>query len=222
MLSPNLNPDSSPLRHAMAVATSSDEGRTQPIRPTSEKKSLPIANAVELGLNLSPRLMHFLDWIIVIVPLICIFLITRATARYNRSVAGFLSAERCAGRYLICNARGEAGHGAISAVAVFQVIYTSGLTLNWWSQLSMTAGLFIALTGFVIYRYRETRVLTLAQFFEVRYSKRFRIFTGFIAFLSGVVNYGIFPGSARGFLFTCAAFLKHCQSWEETFPLMCP
>ena len=88
--------------------------------------------------------MHFIDWVIVIVPLIGIFLIIRATAHYNQSVAGFLSAERCAGRYLICNARGEAGHGAISAVAVFQVIYTSGLTLNWWSQLAVTASLFVA------------------------------------------------------------------------------
>ena len=148
--------------------------------------------------------MHFIDWVIVIVPLIGIFLIIRATAHYNQSVAGFLSAERCAGRYLICNARGEAGHGAISAVAVFQVIYTSGLTLNWWSQLAVTASLFVALTGFVLYRYRETRVFTLAQFFEVRYSKAFRIFTGCIAFLSGVVNYGIFPGvSARFLVYLC-------------------
>lgn len=148
--------------------------------------------------------MHLLDWLIVIFPLIGVIFIIRRTARYNKSVAGFLSAERSARRYLICNARGEAGYGAISAVAAFQVIYGSGLTLSWWGQLGITATLLLALTGFVVYRYRETRALTLAQFFELRYSKAFRICTGSIAFLAGVVNYGIFPGvSARFIVHLC-------------------
>ena len=38
--------------------------------------------------------------------------------------------------------------------------------------------LFVAISGWVIYRFRETRALTLAQFFEVRYSKKFRLFMG--------------------------------------------
>ncbi len=144
--------------------------------------------------------MNLIDWIILAVPLAGIFLIARLTARTGGSVAGFLSAERCAGRYLICNARGEASTGAISAVAAFQLYYNSGLTVVWWNQLALTATLFLALTGFVIYRYRETRVLTLAQFFEIRYSKSFRVFTGLIAFLAGVINYGIFPGVSARFL----------------------
>lgn len=144
--------------------------------------------------------MHLIDWLIVLVPIIGVFFITRLTAPYSRSVAGFLSAERSARRYLICNARGEAGSGVISAVAAFQVIHVSGLTLTWWGQLGTAALLIVALTGFVIYRYRETRALTLAQFFEIRYSKSFRIFTGVMAFASGVVNYGIFPGISARFL----------------------
>jgi SSS family solute:Na+ symporter len=83
--------------------------------------------------------MHLLDWLIVLLPVVGILIITAATSGYNRSVAGFLSAERCGGRYLICNARGEAANGAISAVAIFQLIYASGVTLTWWSQLAVTA-----------------------------------------------------------------------------------
>jgi SSS family solute:Na+ symporter len=54
-------------------------------------------------------------------------------------------------------------------------------------------GLIVAISGFVIYRYRETRAMTLAQFFELRYSKRFRVFTGVLGFVAGIVNFGIIP-----------------------------
>jgi SSS family solute:Na+ symporter len=47
-------------------------------------------------------------------------------------------------------------------------------------------------------------VLTLAQFFEVRYSKKFRVFAGFVTFASGVMNFGIFPAvSARFMVYFC-------------------
>ncbi len=35
--------------------------------------------------------------------------------------------------------------------------------------------------------------LTLAQFFEIRYSKRFRVFTGMLGFFAGAMNFGIIP-----------------------------
>ena len=144
--------------------------------------------------------MTFWDWAIVAIPLVTMFIVILKTSKYAKSVADFMAASRSAGRYLICNSRGEAAFGAISAVAIFEMMYQSGFTLSWWGNLGVPIGLFIALTGFVIYRYRETRAMTLAQFFEVRYSKSFRIFSGMVGFLSGVVNFGIFPIVSASFL----------------------
>jgi len=42
----------------------------------------------------------------------------------------------------------------------------------------MPLGLLMTLTGWVVYRFREMRSLTLAQFFEMRYSRNFRVFAG--------------------------------------------
>jgi SSS family solute:Na+ symporter len=55
------------------------------------------------------------------------------------------------------------------------------------------------MSGWVIYRFRMTRSLTLAQFFEKRYSRKFRIFAGMVAFFAGLINFGIFPAVGAQF-----------------------
>lgn len=148
--------------------------------------------------------LSLLDWLVVAVPMAGMVVFALWVRKYVKGVADFLAAGRAAGRYLICNARGEAAFGAVSAVAMFEMIYKAGFAVNWWGMIGGPVALFVALTGFVIYRFRETRALTLAQFFEVRYSRGFRVFAGFLAFASGVVNYGIFPAvGARFFVYFC-------------------
>ena len=45
---------------------------------------------------------------------------------------------------------------------------------------------------------------TMAEFFERRYSRSFRVFAGIIAFGSGLVNFGIFPAvGAKFFIYFC-------------------
>lgn len=146
--------------------------------------------------------MTFLDWAIVALPWVLIFAASLFTRRYVKGVADFLAAGRGAGRYLICVAEGAAGMGLITVIAMFEQYYRAGTAILWWGNLAIPVGVMLTLSGFVIYRFRETRALTLAQFFEVRYSRAFRVFAGLLAFISGVVNYGIFPGvSARFFVY---------------------
>jgi SSS family solute:Na+ symporter len=146
--------------------------------------------------------MHPIDWLFVAAPLSLILVIALWTRRYVKSVADFLAAGRCAGRYLLANARGEAESGLASSIAVFEQIFVAGFVLNFWEKLQTPIVVLIGISGFVVYRLRETRAMTLAQFFEMRYSRRFRLFMGLLAFLSGILNYGIFPAvSARFFIY---------------------
>jgi SSS family solute:Na+ symporter len=144
--------------------------------------------------------MHLLDWGLVAFALIIVFGVGALTQRYMRSVADFMAGGRVAGRYLLAVASGEMSAGAVVFAATFEVIAKAGFTWTWWQWINVPVGLMIAITGFVIYRYRETRSMTLAQFFEIRYSKRFRVFTGCLGFFAGIVNFGIIPAVGAQFI----------------------
>jgi len=76
--------------------------------------------------------------------------------------------------------------------------------MRWWEMAMAVVVVGISVSGWVLYRFRQTRALTMAQFFEIRYSRNFRIFAGTLAFLSGIINFGIFPAvSARFFIYFC-------------------
>ena len=140
----------------------------------------------------------------VLLPLVVVAWLVLRTRRYTRSVADFMAANRCANRYLLCTAQGETIYGLISAVAGFEMLYVAGFTIIWWQKLTVVSSLLLALSGYVVYRYRQTRALTLSQFLEQRYSRNFRVFAGLVAFTAGVVNFGIFPAvGARFFVYFC-------------------
>jgi SSS family solute:Na+ symporter len=121
-----------------------------------------------------------------------------------RSVADFLAAGRTAGRYLVSVAGGAAALGAITIIGNLEMNYVAGFSMVWWSLSMSVVLLIIHLSGWVLYRFRQTRCLTLAEFFERRYGRSFRVFAGLIAFLSGIVNFGIFPAvGVRFFLAYC-------------------
>ncbi len=158
-------------------------------------------------------MLHWIDWLMLLVPLLAIVWIGWRTQRYMRGVADFLAAGRVADRYLVSVASGEAALGLITVIALVEMYYKSGYAVGFWWQLSAPITLLMTLTGFVVYRFRETRAMTLAQFFEMRYSRRFRIFAGMLTYLSGVLNYAIFPAVGGRFL------LYYCR-FPETFPFL--
>ena len=148
--------------------------------------------------------MHFLDWLIVALMLALVGWIAFYTQRFVKGVADFLAAGRVAGRYVVSVSSGEAALGLISVVAVWEMYFKSGFAVGFWQQIAIPIGLAMTLTGYCIYRFRETRALTMGQMFEIRYSRSFRIYAGCLSALSGIVNYGLFPAvGARFIVYFC-------------------
>ncbi len=148
--------------------------------------------------------MHTFDWTIMAGLMALLLVTVLGTRKYMQGVSDFLAAGRCGGRYLLCIGEGIAGTGAITIVAFWQMYYVGGFTSIWWTLPQWPLLFIVAMSGWVLYRFRQTRALTMAQFLEMRYSRSFRIYTGSIAFLSGVINYGVFPGiNAQFFIYFC-------------------
>ena len=163
--------------------------------------------------------LSFIDWLIVLIVLIGMIYSVSFTKGLMRSVTDFLSAGRTAGRYLISVSQGAAGLGAISIVSFLEVGYITGFSFQWWGLSQGIILLAITTSGWVIYRFRQTRSLTLAQFFEKRYSRNFRIFAGIVAFVCGIINFGIFPAvGAQFFISYCG--IPNSFLGISTFPLV--
>jgi SSS family solute:Na+ symporter len=167
--------------------------------------------------------MDLLDWLIIIGFMAFLFYMAFKASRYNKSVADFLAANRCAGRYLLGVAEGTAVMGAISVVVVCEIFYKSGFAPTFWEGISGPVGLFVLLSGWIIYRFRQTRALTMAQFFEMRYSRKFRIFTGILAWGAGIINLGIFPSVGARFFINFCGLPQHFSLWGfevSMFPIV--
>ena len=146
--------------------------------------------------------LSYFDWLIVFSVLAGMFYSVNFSQGLMKSVTDFLSAGRTAGRYLISVSGGVAGLGAISIISFLEVGYIAGFTLTWWGLSQGIVVLAITVSGWVVYRFRQTRSLTLAEFFEKRYSRKFRIFAGIVAFVCGIINFGIFPAVGSQFFMT--------------------
>ena len=154
--------------------------------------------------------MAGLDWLIFFTVFAVLVAGVLITKKYMRSVADFLAAGRTGGRYLVSVSQGMAALGAITIVANLEMNFEAGFTMAWWGLSMGLVVTILAVSGWVTYRFRATRSLTLAEFFERRYSRRFRIFAGLIAFAAGLINFGIFPAVG-------AKFFIHFTGLPDTF-----
>ncbi|MFI4912673.1 MAG: sodium:solute symporter [Sedimentisphaeraceae bacterium JB056] len=146
----------------------------------------------------------FIDWVVILAVMGIIIGIAVWANRYTLGVADFLAANRCAGRYLLSVAGNVAAVGVITIVAQFEKFYEIGFASAFWYDIINPFAWGLALGGWVTYRYRQTKAMTMGQFFEIRYSGKFRIFSGIVAWVSGIINYGVFPAiTARFFIYFC-------------------
>jgi Na+/proline symporter len=143
--------------------------------------------------------MHWIDWIIVVVPLLFVFGIAIYSKKYVHGVVDYLAAGRMAGRYVLTVGDMTAAFGIITLVGMVEMYYHGGFAIGFWQTLSIPIMAFISMTGFCLYRFRESKALSNGQFLEMRYSRSFRIVASFMRILSEMLTNAIGPAVAANF-----------------------
>ena len=111
--------------------------------------------------------LSWVDWTIVAV-LLCLMIGMALVSRsLMHSVTDFLAAGRTGRRYVISMFQGTAALGAITIVGALEMNYVAGFNLRWWEMFTAVVLVGMSVVGWVVYRFRQTRALTLAQFFEL-------------------------------------------------------
>ncbi len=144
--------------------------------------------------------MTLIDWCITIIPMAALIWMAFYSRRYARGVVDYLAAGRIAGRYVISVGDLTAGLSVITLVAGCEQNYQTGFAVGFWGAVTAPVGVFIALTGYCMYRWRETRCLSMGQFLEMRYgSKFFRVFCATLRTIAEMVTNAIGPAIATNF-----------------------
>ncbi|MFN2514388.1 MAG: hypothetical protein ABR568_23620, partial [Pyrinomonadaceae bacterium] len=82
--------------------------------------------------------------------------------------------------------------GVITFMYFGELGYVTGFACFIIGILGMFAYMLVGKTGFIIESLRRHEVMTIPEFYELRYSRRVRLIGGVILFLGGVLNMGIF------------------------------
>ena len=120
--------------------------------------------------------MSWLDWGIAIIPMIFVMYMGFYSTKYIRGVSDYLAAGRCAGRYVISVGGVAQGLAVLTMIGYIESNYKTGFAIGFWNNILTPLGVIMSLSGFVIYRFRETKCLSMGQFLEIRYNRKLRIY----------------------------------------------
>jgi SSS family solute:Na+ symporter len=133
-----------------------------------------------------------LDWIILFVYLgVSVFVGIRAK-KYVENMDGYFVAGRKV-RVALGSATLIATEiGIVTFMYFGELGYVTGFSCFFLGIIGFLGYFVIGKTGFIVMKLRQLRVITIPEFYELRYSKKVRLIGGIILFLGGVLNMGIF------------------------------
>ena len=135
--------------------------------------------------------MNLSAWLIVLVPFATVLGMALYCRRYVRSVADYIACGRVCNRYVISIGSLEEALSVITLVALIQQNMHTGFAFDFWNSAYTPISLFLGLTGFCYYRFRETKALSLGQFIEMRYSRKLRFLASVLRVTAQVGKDGV-------------------------------
>jgi SSS family solute:Na+ symporter len=133
-----------------------------------------------------------LDWVIVVVYLVGTVSVGLLGKKYIGNVSHYLVAGRELGVYVGIATLAATEIGTITFMYNAEFGYKYGFSAFAAALISGLVMIFVGRTGFVVSRFRQLRLMTVPEFFEVKYSRGLRLLTGVLVALGGILNMGVF------------------------------
>ena len=144
--------------------------------------------------------MSWIDWTIMIVPMIFVMFMGFYSRKYIRGVTDYLAAGRVAGRYVISVGDVAKGLAVITLIGYTEAHYKTGFSMAFWHNILAPLSIVLGLTGYFTYRFRETKVLSLGQFLEMRYNRPLRIYAAALRSVAELLANCMCPALAARFM----------------------
>ena len=132
------------------------------------------------------------DWIIVGGYLVASLTIGIIGRRYVGNVSHFLVAGRELGLYVGIATLAATEIGTITFMYYAELGYKAGFAAFAAAAISGVVMIVVGRTGLIISRFRELKLMTVPEYFEVKYSRGLRVVTGILVALGGILNMGVF------------------------------
>ena len=133
-----------------------------------------------------------IDWLILVLYLLFTVAAGLYAKRYVEDLSGYMVAGRRVALALGVATFAATEFGTITFMYFSELGYVTGFSCFVIGILAMLAYMFVGKTGFIIERLRTLEVMTIPEYYELRYSRNVRLLGGIILFLGGVLNMGIF------------------------------
>jgi solute:Na+ symporter, SSS family len=156
-----------------------------------------------------------LDWCIVVAYLVVSIFVGIWANRYVGNIAGYLVAGRTLRIRLALATMTGTEIGLVTVMYSAELGFTQQYASLYLAIYELIILLFIGLTGVVVYRLRQSRVLTIPEYYEKRYSRGVRVLGGVMMVLSGVLNMGLFLKAGALFLVSVTGFTE--PDWLQQF-----
>ena len=133
-----------------------------------------------------------IDWTILVVYLVGSIAIGIWAKKFVEDLTGYMVAGRRVRTSLGIATFIATELGTVTYVYYGELGYVTGFAGFITGILALAAYLIVGKTGFVIEALRRHKVMTIPEFYEIRYSRSVRLVGGMLLFLGGVLNMGIF------------------------------
>jgi SSS family solute:Na+ symporter len=141
-----------------------------------------------------------LDWVIVCVYICIPVVIGIIVKKYIRQLSDFILAGRTLKLFIAIATLTGTELGLVTVMYNAELGFKHGFSAFHVGIIETFCILAIGLTGFIVYKLRQLRIMTIPEFYEMRFGRNVRIVGGTILALGGILNMGLFLQAGARFM----------------------